>query len=1011
MYRLLAYVFCVFSFLNTFSQESIRHQYPENLYFKGVKLHHEKAFKASSEYLNQYLKATGQKNYLTEAGFYKAINQVETGDKGGEENMEAFAKANPNHPLSSIAYFELGLYSFEKKDYSKVITYFEKVSEDQLDIASSVEFLFKRGYSSMIQEDNEQALRDFKQVIFYEDKYVQPSVYYSGLIHTNHDRYDEALDILLEADDTDGAYSALISELIANIYFQTKKYNELIAYAASKLTDSPTQTNRTLHRLLGETYFSKKEYRAAATHLQRHLDFSRKKMDSDGYYKLGYSYFKIGNDQGAIDNFKLAALDSDQLGQNSSFYLGKLYLKRRNYSYALSAFKTAAAEGEDEAIREEALFLVGKVNYSSGQYSDAIQYLGQFNEAYPTSRFGTESAELLTKSYLKTSDYDQAVSHIEKSSVKTPVIKEAYQTICFQRAQQLFNDSQFAQAIDYFNRSLVYKVKPRLASEAYYYLGESYSITNKPDMARKAYNDCQRISTSTPWYTLSSYGLAYLDYNQKSFSNAEVHFSNYISRAKKTDQYYQDAQVRLADCYFVQKKYDKALSLYKQLQDSQIPFDYLQYQIGNIHSLNDRREAARDAYLKVINIDAKSGYKDNSVYQIGESYIADGAFDNASRQFTNLIQQYPESALVPYSYAKRALSYYNLNQNEKAKNDYEYILQHYISHEVANAALLGLQELIGRGVNVDGFESYMEAFQEANPDNSSLEVVAFEAAKNQYYNQNYRKAIDDFGAFKTKYPESSFLLDVQYFVADSYYRLGDWAAAESEFAYLISDENKSYRTRSLDKRGKSLLALAQYDRALKNYHLLFGLASNRKEQFIAREGLMNSHFGAGAGDSTLWYADIILKEDWKPVGVEEAVWLIKGKSFLNKKEYAQAMDEFVKVINGPTDIRGAEAKYYLALTFHEQGVYKRSLETLFDLNRNYGSYDFWIGKSFLLIADNYVMLDELLQARATLQSIIDNSPDPAVIAQAKQKLDNLAEVEKSVLVQDSVLVDTLSETK
>jgi len=231
------------------------------------------------------------------------------------------------------------------------------------------------------------------------------------------------------------------------------------------------------------------------------------------------------------------------------------------------------------------------------------------------------------------------------------------------------------------------------------------------------------------------------------------------------------------------------------------------------------------------------------------------------------------------------------------------------------------------------------------------------------------------------------------------------------FEYLISNEKISYRTRSLDKRGKSLQALGQYDLALNNYHRLLDLASSRKEQFIAREGLMNSHFGAGQEDSTLWYADLILKDDWMPVGVEEAVWLIRGKSFLNKEQYAQAMDEFVKVINSSSDVRSAEAKYYLALTFHKQGAFKRSLKTLFDLNRNYGSYAFWIGKSFLLIADNYIMLDELLQARATLQSIIDNSPDLEVIAKAKQKLDDLAVVEQSVLIQDSVLMDTLRETK
>lgn len=36
------------------------------------------------------------------------------------------------------------------------------------------------------------------------------------------------------------------------------------------------------------------------------------------------------------------------------------------------------------------------------------------------------------------------------------------------------------------------------------------------------------------------------------------------------------------------------------------------------------------------------------------------------------------------------------------------------------------------------------------------------------------------------------------------------------------------------------------------------------------------------------------------------------------------------------------------------------------------SYDYWIGKSFILLADNYVALKDTFQAKQTLQSLIDN---------------------------------------
>ncbi len=188
-----------------------------------------------------------------------------------------------------MANFRLGINAFDQGDFSTALDYFDLVNEQQLSHESLIELLFKRGFSSMKGGNDANALADFKQVALNKGDYYQEAVYYSGLIYTQKKMYSEALGMLLEADEQEekGAYAPLISELIANIYYQTAKYGELIKYATKKLTDAPNQTNRTLNRLLGETYFKNQEYRPAARHFQKHLDLSKKKMDADGYYKLG----------------------------------------------------------------------------------------------------------------------------------------------------------------------------------------------------------------------------------------------------------------------------------------------------------------------------------------------------------------------------------------------------------------------------------------------------------------------------------------------------------------------------------------------------------------------------------------------------------------------------------------------------------------------------------------------------------------------------------------------------
>ena len=54
------------------------------------------------------------------------------------------------------------------------------------------------------------------------------------------------------------------------------------------------------------------------------------------------------------------------------------------------------------------------------------------------------------------------------------------------------------------------------------------------------------------------------------------------------------------------------------------------------------------------------------------------------------------------------------------------------------------------------------------------------------------------------------------------------------------------------------------------------------------------------------------------------------------------------------------------------------------------NYGYWNAKAYILLADNYVGLKDTFQAKATLQSIIDNyKGDDDIVATAQQKLDKL----------------------
>ncbi|HZI26060.1 MAG TPA: tetratricopeptide repeat protein, partial [Chryseolinea sp.] len=170
-------------------------------------------------------------------------------------------------------------------------------------------------------------------------------------------------------------------------------------------------------------------------------------------------------------------------------------------------------------------------------------------------------------------------------------------------------------------------------------------------------------------------------------------------------------------------------------------------------------------------------------------------------------------------------------------------------------------------------------------------------------------------------------------------------------------------------------------------------------------GLMESFFLTEQYDSADYYARLILERGAVNAGAENKASLYLGKTAMARRDFDGAKDEFLNTLNAARDEYGAEAKFLLAQLFYNQKEYRQSIETLVSLNSDFAEYQDWVGKSYLLLADNYVALNNVFQAKATLQSLIDNFPSPTVKEAARKKIQSIDQrqvEEQKVLEQDTL---------
>jgi TolA-binding protein len=451
-----------------------------------------------------------------------------------------------------------------------------------------------------------------------------------------------------------------------------------------------------------------------------------------------------------------------------------------------------------------------------------------------------------------------------------------------------------------------------------------------------------------------------------------------MSKSSKIGANYADGVLRLADCYFVTKGYPEALANYDKARQLKTPdVDYILFQTGVINGILRKYVDARNQFSALISGYPKSQYRDEALFQRAQFEIEQSNYTVAISDLTRLINEGSQSGskFLPYAYERRAASNYNLKEYDKTITDYETVIKQFPSHPVARQVLLPLQEVLSVAKRSDEYDQYLALVTNANPGGKDLEVINFESAKNQYYNQQYAKAITSFSTFLSTYPSSARLAEAKFYVAESHYRLMEYDKAMTIYTELSTDPTSPNLNKIAGRIAEIQFKQGKYSAAITSYHKVERFASSKKDLYTAWSGLMESFYLLAQYDSVTTYANLILEKGNVNAGAQNKASLYLGKAAMAKGDYETAKDEFLNTLNTARDEYGAEAKYRIGEIFSLTKLYKQSNETLTGISSSpeFSVYDEWVGKSFLLLADNYLAQGDAFNAKATLESLITNN--------------------------------------
>ncbi|MEJ2905943.1 tetratricopeptide repeat protein [Pedobacter panaciterrae] len=926
------------------------------------------------------------------AKFYAAVCALELGNNDAESLFQNFIKDYPLNPNTKLAYFHVGKSYFDQKNYKKALEWFEKTDPSTLSAKQRLEYQFKQGYAYFLQNDIEKAEPLFETVKKEKSPFQESATYYFAYINYLNKEYKTALSNFekLKGSPT---YEASYPYYITSMYYLDERYDDVLEYALPILKSSKQQYEAEMLSLIAASYFAKSDFVNAEKYFKEFYAKDKSNVKNNLFiYQYGYSLFQLKRYPESVSI--LEKLDTDDVYLQSGMYtLGRSFIILKDKEKARSAFFRASRLDFDKVIQEESWINYARLSYELDFNQQALEATQNFLKQFPTSRKINEAKTLLGEILLTSKNYQAAIDILEPIQSKSPEAREAYQKVTYFRGLEFYNERAFPNALSMFLRSEKFPEDKEIHALSTYWKAEASYELRKFGEAVKHFETFLGMpdADKTGVYNFANYALAYAAFENESYGKAATYFERFLAGNDKDQKTVNDAIIRLADSYFVNKSYGNALVNYNKIINARSTGeDYALFQRGMIQGLENQNEAKIGTMQDLLKQFPNSNYADDAGFETAYTYFNIGNFDKSSTDLISLVSLYPNSSYVPRALVTIGLVQYNQDKDDQALESFKKVIRDYASSEEAKQALESIKNIyVDRG-DSQGFITYANSTPLGNFSEAEQDNIVFQGANNLYLKGDFKGAFEAVNAYFDKYPKAIHDKEAKFVRAESLVKLGRPLEAVADYEYILNDWTSDYTERSLVSISQLFLDQKKYNEAIVYLKRLETTADYKVHHSYAINNLLKAYDALKMPDDMIKYVQLIKESEKGSEEEKNSADLYAGKAYLLKADTTSAVKAFNNVVSKTKTLAAAEAKYNIAAVQYAKGDYKTSTKTCFDLINNMASYDYWVAKSFLLLADNYVALKDKLQAKSTLLSIIDNyEGKDDIVPTAKEKLEKI----------------------
>ena len=914
-----------------------------------------------------------------QAEYYIALSRFECGDPSSLAALHRFIASYPASPLAMEAQMKVGNYYFYHGQWESALLSYSMVRNRSLNKDSDEDLMYRRAYCYLRMEDYREAER-----LYYEleksPRYGGASDFYKAYLDYARGDYDAAR-TRFSAIPQSSELGFQSQYYLTQMAYNDKRYNEVIEQGKSLLEMGQNDYfDAELNRLVGESYYHKGNDTAARTYLQRYFENPEGEPYRTAAYTMGVLDYRDGNYRAVVDDMLHVTDGKDALTQSAYLYMGQAKRQLGDLNGANMAFQQAAMMDCDRSVKETAYYnyAVGLSKGARTPFDKSIDLFEDFLNEYPNSRYKDNVEGYLVDAYTGTTDYKRALTSINRIKNPGPKVLAAKQKVLYNLGVQSLANNRGDEAADYFKQAInVGNYDKTALNESRLWLAEAqYRAGNYKEAARNQQEYVKQVQKGDDNYGIAQYNLGYSLFEQKQYAEARKAFRNAIDSKMLSPELMADAYNRIGDTQYYARDFAAAQTAYDQAMraDKNASGDYAMYHKGIMMGMSHQyadEVAQMDALVKAY---PKSSFAPQALLEKGNAQALMGKNSEALNTYATLLKNYPKSVEARKGLLQTALVNKTIGKEDASIEAYKTIIRQYPTSDEAQAAAEDLKIIFADKGQLAEFSKFLSSVPNAPQiDVNEAERLTFEAAEKAAISD--KPSINRLEQYLKDYPNGAYAAKAKYYIARYYYAKGNYNEAMAALdEALKGGGDASYAQDAIAMRSDILSRQGKLDEALQSYKDLAERATSDDNRTLAQIGAMRIAKKMGKWNEVQNLAGILLNRGGLTSSEEKEITLDRALAYAqvgNTKDAEAALKELAR---DPSNEFGAQASYELSRMQYELGNYKGAEQTINALIDRGTPHNYWLGKSFLTLADIYYKQGNVSQAREYLQSLKSNYP-------------------------------------